>query len=227
MFLRYALALIFLCHAGQVFASDWLLNSYVVAASCTITESPETTCTGGIDEDCDGLIDGADSDCVSSGFVGYNDSTPDSNNYITTANNQSGYIPSTQATQSGPVGYIHISMATDISAQNWNCGIYSADGSTLLRDGALGNPTSNGGGFYTIQLDSTYDVDSATSYRLACGTSNGGATYANRISVGGAAASYREMSGVVGDTMPSPMTGGVAVNYNRFIIYADNNAGIQ
>ena len=34
-----------------------------VGVHCHATETPETTCTGGIDEDCDTLVDCADSDC--------------------------------------------------------------------------------------------------------------------------------------------------------------------
>lgn len=63
MFLRYALILILLLQSGQCLASDWLLNSYQFV-SCTATETPETTCNDSIDNDCDGLIDGDDSDCA-------------------------------------------------------------------------------------------------------------------------------------------------------------------
>lgn len=31
---------------------------------CTVTENPEASCSDGIDNDCDGLIDGADPDCA-------------------------------------------------------------------------------------------------------------------------------------------------------------------
>jgi FtsP/CotA-like multicopper oxidase with cupredoxin domain len=34
-----------------------------VAASCTVTENPEVSCSDGNDNDCDGFIDAADSDC--------------------------------------------------------------------------------------------------------------------------------------------------------------------
>ncbi len=33
------------------------------SSACTITETPETTCDDGLDNDCDGLIDSSDSDC--------------------------------------------------------------------------------------------------------------------------------------------------------------------
>jgi suppressor of ftsI len=38
-------------------------GSCVDAPTCTVTESPETSCSDGVDNDCDGLVDGADSDC--------------------------------------------------------------------------------------------------------------------------------------------------------------------
>lgn len=44
--------------------------------SCTVTETPETSCSDTIDNDCDGDIDGADSDCAagnSDTFTGAND----------------------------------------------------------------------------------------------------------------------------------------------------------
>lgn len=41
-------------------ALDFLEGS---GGSCTITESPEASCSDGLDNDCDGLFDAADSDC--------------------------------------------------------------------------------------------------------------------------------------------------------------------
>jgi FtsP/CotA-like multicopper oxidase with cupredoxin domain len=40
---------------------------YQCAAGCTATETPEATCDDGIDNDCDGFVDGADSDCGAGG----------------------------------------------------------------------------------------------------------------------------------------------------------------
>jgi serine protease len=42
-------------------ALDFLEGS---GGSCTITESPETSCSDGLDNDCDGLIDALDPDCA-------------------------------------------------------------------------------------------------------------------------------------------------------------------
>jgi hypothetical protein len=39
----------------------------VDVAGCTPTEDPETSCSDGVDNDCDGAIDGADSDCATGG----------------------------------------------------------------------------------------------------------------------------------------------------------------
>jgi spore coat protein A len=39
-------------------------NGSCVPAGCTVTEDPETTCDDGADNDCDGLVDGDDPDCV-------------------------------------------------------------------------------------------------------------------------------------------------------------------
>ena len=39
-----------------------------VPVSCTITQNPESSCDDGIDNDCDGLIDGADTDCGGGGL---------------------------------------------------------------------------------------------------------------------------------------------------------------
>jgi len=39
-------------------------NGQCVDTACTVTETPETSCADGIDNDCDGLTDSADSDCV-------------------------------------------------------------------------------------------------------------------------------------------------------------------
>jgi hypothetical protein len=36
----------------------------VDAAGCTVTENPETSCSDGVDNDCDGAVDAADSDCA-------------------------------------------------------------------------------------------------------------------------------------------------------------------
>ena len=40
------------------------MTTLVQQQTCTVTESPETTCDDSIDNDCDGLMDGADNDCV-------------------------------------------------------------------------------------------------------------------------------------------------------------------
>jgi hypothetical protein len=39
----------------------------VSGSSCSVTEDPELSCNDGVDNDCDGVIDGADSDCSSGG----------------------------------------------------------------------------------------------------------------------------------------------------------------
>lgn len=63
-------------------------NGYILGASqtCVATETPETSCADSIDNDCDGLIDGADTDCGTgcSGTYGLNSgasSTNPSNQY--------------------------------------------------------------------------------------------------------------------------------------------------
>ena len=38
-------------------------NGSCVDVACTVTEDPETSCSDGVDNDCDGATDGADSDC--------------------------------------------------------------------------------------------------------------------------------------------------------------------
>jgi hypothetical protein len=163
---------------------------------------------------------------VAGGFAGYNDSIPDNNNLITTAANMSGRIPAITPTTSGKVRYFHISCSTDISSLSCNAGIYSSNGTTLLVDGQLGNPTSNGSGWYTIQLDSDYSISTGTDISLVFGTTSSSYIYANRMSGGATAMSYRDIAGTVGDNMPADVSGGTAVNYNRFIMYVDNNAGI-
>ena len=47
-------------------AESWVGNALEELQStptCTPTEDPETSCSDGIDNDCDGVIDSADSDC--------------------------------------------------------------------------------------------------------------------------------------------------------------------
>lgn len=46
------------------------INSLNLCAGCTPTENPEVSCSDGVDNDCDGLIDGNDPDCMICAGVG-------------------------------------------------------------------------------------------------------------------------------------------------------------
>jgi hypothetical protein len=208
MFLRYALALIFLCHAGQVFASDWLLNSYVVVASCTITESPETTCTGGIDEDCDGLIDGADSDCT--GLIGYSVTGGAGIIGGTTSNGISGkWVP----TRPGPINYVNFDLGNCSTASTMNVAVYceTVAGCTggyaqgdLIADGT--NRTGVTTGVRSIQLDSTVTLVDGETYRLVVGLASGDSSWIIKgvnDDDGGAVDAWADTTYTVDNVMPA------------------------
>ena len=83
-------------------------------ASCTPTETPESSCSDGLDNDCDGYIDGVDSDCVGGGsFVG----TPG-----TTETFEAPGITLSEITETDASGYI-----TPGSSTAAHGGTYSAE----------------------------------------------------------------------------------------------------
>lgn len=61
----FSLSIVFLL-CSTLYAGDRVQNLRAVVArnQCVVTETPESSCSDGIDNDCDGLVDGADSDCA-------------------------------------------------------------------------------------------------------------------------------------------------------------------
>lgn len=49
--------------SGTLVPQDLGHTAEIFSQSCTVTEDPEQSCSDGVDNDCDGLVDGGDSDC--------------------------------------------------------------------------------------------------------------------------------------------------------------------
>lgn len=163
------------------------------------------------------VVGGQSPGAPSQGFVGLN-ATPGSyySGVIASANHGCSAVYSASA--SGNVSQVCVALDEIGGTDTLNVAIYNADGSTLLRDGAVTVFTYTPPGYQCVSLDSPLAITSGTSYTLAWTTNSGWAAQGETSS----GSSYQgNVSITLGNTMPSSISGGSTRNSRTANMYAN------
>jgi len=134
--------------------------------------------------------------------------------------NNTGIRQSLVAGSSGSINRVCVYLDSTGASNNYNVAVYSEDGNTLLRDGALTSGSGLTNGTYNcFPLDSALSITSGTTYQLVFGGADD--SYFVIRTVYGTPYGYNNASMTVGATMPSTISGGATEGGERAMIYAD------